>query len=184
MGNPPILLPNSKFSAHTSLMVPGVPLALFLRFLHSILPHTVQNVTKTCGNEASFHCVQKFGQVFNLAIWRSRRKSPNLIQPILNPAAPCRLVLYYFKKYTVHSPEKAMSGILLSLSVSGKEVCVTNECMRHALNRGPTQSYLEAKQITASTQQRRGRRCEGMAPKTSRQRLLDNSIKILDGKLP
>ena len=30
----------------------------------------------------------KFGEVFTLAIWQSTRKSPNLILPILNPAAP------------------------------------------------------------------------------------------------
>ena len=93
-GIPPILLPNSIFSTHTSPMAPGVPPALFLRFFHSILPHTVQNVTKSCGNEASFHCVrnipysQKIWRGFNLVIWWSRRKSPHLIQPILNPAAP------------------------------------------------------------------------------------------------
>ena len=38
-----------------------------------------------------YHIVGKFGKVFNLAIWQSRRKLPNLIPPILNPVAPASL---------------------------------------------------------------------------------------------
>ena len=36
-------------------------------------------------------------------------------------------------------------------SLSGKEIHVTNECMRHALNRSPTCSKTVSPQITAST---------------------------------
>ena len=105
--------------------------------------------------------VGRFGKVFNLAIWWSRRKSPNLIPPILNSVA---LAAQLHKRCVHHALYQCFNAVL-----------------RHALNCSPTCSKTVSPRITASTHRRRGQRCEGMAPKTSRPRLLD---KILDGGLP
>ena len=66
-----------------------------------------------------YHIAGKFGEVFNLAIWRSRRKLPNLIPPILNRPAGTSTS----RNIPVHSSEKAMSGILLSLSLREGNSC-------------------------------------------------------------
>ena len=79
-----------------------------------------------------------------------------------------------------------MSEIFLSLSLWEGNF-VANECMRCTLNRSPTCSKMVSpwsQWITVSTHWRRGQRCKGMAPKMSQPRLLDTSLKILDGKLP
>ena len=78
-----------------------------------------------------------------------------------------------------------MPGIFFSFS--GKEIRVANECMRYTLNHSLTCSKMVSpwsQWITVSTHWRRGQRCKGMVLETSRPRLLDSSLKILDGKLP
>ena len=69
----------------------------------------------------------KFGRVFNLVIWQSGKKLPNLIPPVLNPHDSCQLpdrsntydyALHQYLKIAVFSPENAMSGIPLSLARS------------------------------------------------------------------
>ena len=66
----------------------------------------------------------KFGGVFNLVIWQSGEKIPNLIPPILNPHDSGQLAdrsstydyaLHQHLKIAVFSPENAISGIPLSV---------------------------------------------------------------------
>ena len=69
----------------------------------------------------------KFGGAFNLVIWHSGEKVPNLILPILYPHNSGQLAdrsstygyaLHQRLKIAVFSPENAMSGIPLSLERS------------------------------------------------------------------
>jgi len=69
----------------------------------------------------------KFGRVFDLVIWQSGEKLPNLISPILNPhdsgqladhSSTYNYALHQHLKIAVFSPENVISGIPLSLARS------------------------------------------------------------------
>jgi len=75
-----------------------------------------------------FFIAGKIGEVFKLAIWRSRKKiAKNLL--ILNPVSPAGN--YGLHQYCLPTPLRMWYWGFFSLS--GKEIVVANESMRHTL---------------------------------------------------
>ena len=77
----------------------------------------------------------KFGKVFSLAVWQSRRKLANFNSINIKPCGTGQLVIVLQEIYLY-----TLQGMWCweFFSLSWKEIRVTNECMRCALNHGPT----------------------------------------------
>jgi len=82
-----------------------------------------------------YHIVGKFGKVFNLAIWQSRRKTIKFNSTNIKPHGTSQLVIVLLEIY-LYTLQRMQCWVFFSLS--GKEIRVANKCMRHALNHDPT----------------------------------------------